>query len=387
MTKTKTTHVKRDGLPGFRAISCLSWLIVFSFSLVFATSPSEPARLQATARFLAGLPSPTYPGMEGFVQDPGWVEHALAMDRAWSALEKERLGPMRGWSERELKTLHANHTVLYPFGGPDNLHVQVLHPWAERIVMLGLEPVGSVPELGRLAIRKDLAHLRATLRTAFQSSFFITKDMERDLRHAELRGVLPVVLAFQARLGHELQGVDLLGLDRDGKPVAWRADAKEKPVAARIHYRLPGQDRIRELWYLRADLSNYGLYRDARVLAFITALGRPHSFLKSASYLLHRPSFTHFREALLKASGSILQDDSGVPLRLFDERHWRVQYYGTYQGTIGLFREYTQADLAARYTGKDVHPLEFGMGYKHRGHSSNLALALAPEPRPGGSGP
>jgi hypothetical protein len=356
-------------------------LVLLAASLV-AAPPSEAARLQATARFLAGLPTPSFPGMEGFVQDPGWVEHALAMDRAWTALEKGRLEPMRAWSERELRGLGGSHTVLYPFGGPDNLHLQVLHPWAGRYVMLGLEPVGGIPELGRLTMRKDLAHLRSTLRTAFQSSFFITKDMERDLRHSELRGVLPVVLAFQARLGHEIQGIDLLALEADGKPVAFQVDGKAKPMAARIRYRIPGQQQSRELWYLRADLSNFGLHRDPRILAFIQGLGRPHSFLKSASYLLHRPSFTTFREALVKASGSILQDDSGIPQRVYDERKWKVQLFGTYQAPIALFKEFTQADLAEKYHGKDVRPLDFGMGYKHRGRSSNLALAVAPPSGP-----
>lgn len=357
--------------------SCLSWLILCSFSVVFAETPSEGARLQATARFLAGLPTPSFPGMEGFVRDPGWVEHALAMDRAWAALEKDRLAAMRAWSERELEAQRSQGTVLYPFGGPDNLHVQVLHPWAHRIVMLGLEPVGGLPELGRLSMRRDLAHLRSTLRTAFQSSFFITRDMERDLKHAELRGVLPVVLAFQARLGHELQDLEMLDLDAAGKPQSLAAGTRSKPMAVRIRYRVPGQPQPRELWYLRADLSNYGLHRDARILAFLQALGRPHSFLKSASYLLHRPSFTTFREALLKASASVLQDDSGIPLRVYESRRWQVQLFGTYQAPIALFKEFTQADLAERYQGREVRPLTFGMGYKHRGRSSNLALAVA----------
>ncbi len=356
----------------FSCLSCFSWLILSGFSVLSAGTPTEGARLQATARFLAGLPTPSYPGMEGFVRDPGWVEHALAMDRAWAVLEKERLAAMRTWSGRELRALQGSGTVLYPFGGPDNLHVQVLHPWAERIVMLGLEPVGELPELGRLSMRRDLAQLRRTLRTAFQSSFFITKDMERDLRHEELRGVLPVLLAFQARLGQDLQVLEMLDLDADGRP----QEAKGRPMAVRIRYREAG--RPRELWYLRADLSNYGLHRDPRILAFLRTLDRPHGFLKSASYLLHRPSFTTFREALLKIAGSILQDDSGVPLRIYETRRWKVQLFGSYQGPIALFKEFTQADLAERYRGKEVRPLDFGMGYKHRGRSSNLALAVAP---------
>lgn len=352
--------------------------------MVSAAPPPEPARLQATARFLAGLPTPSFPGMEGFVQDPGWVEHALAMDRAWAALERDRLQPMRAWSARELRGLHSVRTVLYPFGGPDNLHLQVLHPWAERYVLLGLEPVGTVPELGRLTMRKDLAHLRATLRTAFQSSFFITKDLERDLRHPELRGVLPVLLAFQARLGQELRGIELLDLDGEGRPAPLKADGR--PVAARIRYRHPGDREDRELWYLRADLSNYGLHRDPRILGFLRGLGRPHSFLKSASYLLHRPSFTRFREDLARLSGSILQDDSGIPQRYLDAQRWTVTLYGAYQSPIALFKPYAQPELAERYHGRDVRALDFGIGYKHRGRSSNLTLAMAPKPGPATSG-
>lgn len=342
--------------------------------MLAAPAPGE-ARLQATARFLAGLPTPAFPGMEGFVRDPGWADHALAMDRAWAVLEKERLAPMRAWSGRELQGLRGTTTVLYPFGGPDALHVQVLHPWAERTVLLGLEPVGAVPELGRLGMRQDLAHLRRTLRTAFQSSFFITREMERDLRHGELAGVLPVLLAFQARLGHELVALDLLDLDASGAV----RPAGARPMAVRLRYRPAGESRVRELWYLRADLSNYGLHKDGRILAFLQGLGRPHAFLKSASYLLHRPGFTAFRDALLKGSGSILQDDSGVPLRAFAERRWKVHPHGSYEAPIALFKEFTQPDLAERFRDPATKPLPFGMGYKHRGRDSNLVLALPPE--------
>ncbi|MBI4913226.1 MAG: hypothetical protein HY823_10850 [Acidobacteria bacterium] len=347
-----------------------------------AAPAADAARLNATARFLAGLPTPSFPGMEGFVHDPGWAAHAVAMDRAWAALEKERLAPMRAWSARELGDLRGSATVFYPFGGPDHLHVQVLHPWAQRFVLVGLEPVGSLPELGRLAIRRDLAHLRTTLRTALLSSFFITKDMERDLKHPELRGVLPLLLAFLPRLEGEIRDLALLELDPEGRP----RPAQGKPTALRIRFRAAGGGPERELWYLRADLSNGALHRDRRILAFAASLGRPHTFLKSASYLLHRPSFTTFRAFLLQTSSSILQDDSGIPQRSFDEARWPVRFYGRYDEPIPLFREFTQKDLADRFQGRKVRALDFGMGYKHRGRSSNLELALAPAPGGGARG-
>jgi hypothetical protein len=340
-------------------------------ALLSAATPAVPARLDATARFLAGLPTPSYPGMEAFAHDPAWVQHALAMDRAWAALEQERLGPMRRWSDRELKVLRGANTVFYPFGGPDNLHVQVLHPWATRFVLVGLEPVGSVPELGGIAIRQDLAHFRGTLRTVLQSSFFITKAMEKDLAHAKVQGVLPVLLAFLARLGQEVRAVEMMELDSQGRA----APSLGRPTAVRIRFKAAaGEPGERELWYLRADLSNGALQRDRRILAFAGSLGDPHTYLKSASYLMHRPAFTTIKAFLLDHSRSVLQDDSGIPQRSFDGPAWRVALYGHYEAPIPLFREYAQKDLAERYRGKGVRPLDFGLGYQHRGRNSNLAL-------------
>jgi hypothetical protein len=340
-------------------------------ALLAAGPPAAQARLDATARFLAGLPTPSFPGMEGFAHDAAWTQHAVAMDRAWKALEQDRLVPMRAWSDRELKELRPSATVFYPFGGPDNLHVQVLHPWAARFVLVGLEPVGAVPELGGLAIRRDLAHFRATLRTVLQSSFFITKDMERDLKHDHVQGVLPVMLAFLARLGDEVREVDLLDLDAQGRPVA----AKGRAGAVRIRFRRPGEALDRELWYFKSDLSNGALARDRRLLAFAAGLDQPHTYLKSASYLMHRPAFTTIRTFLLAGSRSVLQDDSGIPQRFFDGS-WKARLYGHYEAPIALFRQYAQPDLAERYRGREVGRLDFGLGYQHKGRNSNLALMV-----------
>jgi hypothetical protein len=36
--------------------------------------------------------------------------------------------------------------LFYPFSGPDILHAQTFFPEADKYVMIGLEPVGSLPE-------------------------------------------------------------------------------------------------------------------------------------------------------------------------------------------------------------------------------------------------
>lgn len=352
---------------------CPRSLALFA-SLVLSAQGQAPSHLQAAAEFLGGTPVPSSAAARRLCTHPGWQQHAMEMDRAWTRLEQSRLSRLRAWSARECADLKRLPTVFYPFGGPDLVHVQAFYPWAETTLLVGLEPIGSIPDLERLDLGRDLGHLRRTLRTLFQSSFFITKDMERDLQHAQVGGVLPVLMVFLARGGMALRSVDLLALDEQGRPIP---PEKGRPATlARIRYGVAGSTSDRSLYYARADLSNHGLHRDGRILAFARGLGPSHTYLKSASYLLHRPSFTTFKTYLLKESASVLQDDSGLPLKAFGPERWNIQLYGTYDKPIALFSRFAQEDLARQYqeTTK-VKALEFGLGYEHRGASSNLLLA------------
>ena len=129
------------------------------------------------------------------------------------------------------------------------------------------------------------------------------------------------------------------------------------------------------LYYFSADLSDSGLKANQAVLRFCNKLGPTNSFLKADSYLLHQNDFNIARSYLLRASASILQDDSGIPLRYFAPDRWTMRFFGSYPGPINLFKNFYQPDLAHYYTASSPKPLTFGFGYQWDPREAGVIIA------------
>jgi hypothetical protein len=92
---------------------------------------------------------------------------------------------------------------------------------------------------------------------------------------------------------------------------------------------------------------------------------------------MHTDEFSTIRNTLLGLNGAILQDDSGIPVRYFDSKRWKLQLHGSYAPPLDIFREYDQPDLAELYKRtSDGRPLEFGAGYHWNPKQANLMLAV-----------
>src|SRR5262249_1386690 len=101
-----------------------------------------------------------------------------------------------------------------------------------------------------------------------------------------------------------------------------------------------------------------------------------NSLLKAASYLLHGGNFTVARDFLLRNSASILQDDSGIPVRYFAPVKWTLRFFGTYPGPIELFKNYYQPALRQFYEATSPKRITIGCGYRWNSRSSPLCRAV-----------
>ena len=174
------------------------------------------------------------------------------------------------------------------------------------------EPLPPLQQLSADEMVGGLDGLVTSINTAMQFSFFITKDMRRDLVSTRFRGVLPVILTFMARSGHTVESIDLVRLDGNGQPVLVSGSGGSAP-GAMIRARGPGG--LKRVLYFRQDLSDSGLSPSGPFLKFVSSLGRPPAFLKSASYLMHESGFSTIRNYLLSHCRGIVQCPSGVPYR------------------------------------------------------------------------
>ena len=339
---------------------------------VVKSSPANDA-----ARYLAGLPVAPGSPLTALSQDPRWATHARAMNLAFSQLEQRQLSNIRIFrSENIASATQSSRNCVYLFSGPDFLYADAMFGDCSTFVLQGLESVDPIPDLVTLpqeALFGTLQNIEISLNTLLSFSFFKTKDMREDFQRAQLKGVLPVVFVFMARTGKQIESVEYISLDKEGKVLQGQPGFLR---GAKINFIEPASGSKKEMYYFTSDLSDDALKRNPGLLRFCEGLGPVNSLLKAASYLLHSGNFTTARNFLLQNSVAVLEDDSGIPVRYFTSDKWTLRFFGTYTGPIDLFKNYNQPDLRQFYEASSPKRLTFGFGYRWNNRSSTLFLAV-----------
>lgn len=383
----KTGH--RSGLLAVGLIVLLAWGGASSYSAAAgaATPEEKGAAWQGTAPtyqlltdFIAGNPrQATEVGQ--WVNPEGFRAYVEEIQRLWQRYEKTHLGPMRSWVAAELGGLSSDKiTVFYPFSGPDVANMLAFFPNARTYVMLALEPVGTLPLLRPGHNEVFYQSLEYALHELLQFNFFFTEHMASDLRRRELDGVVPLLLFFLGREQLQVKEVTYLLQTPDGQMQAKPAMPGEKfsgpgiPGVKIVFGR--GPDAAEQtLYYFSFNVNNTSWRRSPQFSRFLQDLAPFQTFVKAASYLMHKGHYSDIRQFILDQSLVMVQTDEGIPVRYFDPQQWERRFFGVYKQPIALFRNCYQPDLAALYQKQARTPLPFGFGYHHRRHASNLMVA------------
>ncbi|GAB4398808.1 MAG: hypothetical protein OHK0053_18070 [Microscillaceae bacterium] len=349
------------------------------------------------ARFIAGMPAEEGSLFASYAQNPAWQQYAKGADAQWQSILNTKLPKITQWRDQELKEANARSGLLfYPFSGPDFLHASAFFPEADTMVLVGLEPIGNLPDFDKIA-QKSLAGyfngLQQTLNSILNFSFFRTNSMAVDFTGkvvSDIDGTLPVLMLFMARTGHKVLYYEKIAISPEGKIIpAAEAKADSTYYGTMLAYSSEKDPETRKtLFYFaanlqdtpysaRSGLSEGGLLQRSDFRKYLESLPIQTTYIKSASYLMHLAEFSLMRQLILEKSKFYLQDDSGMPIRFLDRTKWDLIFYGSYISPISLFSGRYQADLRAIYQkGEGVRPLPFGIGYQFREGTSNLMLAV-----------
>ncbi|MDQ2867127.1 MAG: hypothetical protein M3R59_01750 [Verrucomicrobiota bacterium] len=324
---------------------------------ISAVAQTQPATLDETARFLAGMPVPG--PLASLTQDPAWQDYSRTMNEAWLRKQQLQISPIHAWMQANAPEYYGSDaTVFYMFGGPDFLYANIFYPNANTYILAGLEPIGGVPDLTQMPpeqVSANLAALQQSLSTILRVQYFITKEMREQLG-TRVSGTLPLLYVFLARMGYAVLDV---------------APVSEPATGVKITFAAEGQPP-QTLYYFKTDLSGS---KQSAFLKWCAARGPGLSLLKAASFLLHGNNFDGVRNFLLWHSRVIIQDDSGIPLRAFP-KGWTVNVYGNYVAHRTDFVKYTQLDLLALYQRPPrPTPLGFAFGYHWQREEGMLMLA------------
>jgi hypothetical protein len=337
--------------------------------------------------FAAGLPAES-PSYASWQEDVSWKDFAGLTGRAWAEFDAAVLQPMRVWAADELGEAREYSSDLFcPFGGPDFAPTYALFPAATKTVLIGLEPVGNLPDFGRASAdwrHSFFADMKTLVSDFFMHGYFITMHMNDVYSRGKVDGALPVIGFFLKRGKCSIVDVRRLTLDDRGgfKETSYERLAKRprRPYGVRIDYLKPGDTVSRSVYYFSCDVENKAFQEGSPLFRFFEGLGNMTTLVKSGSYLLHWSNFSTLRNLILDRSLFVLQDDTAVPYRFFKSRGWEVRLFGRYATPVKDFTNVEQQDLREAYEAPkgNVKPLPFHFGYRWRTRADNLLLAKRP---------
>jgi hypothetical protein len=331
------------------------------------------------ARLLAGLDPAGR--MDPFADDrvsPAWQHHARALETLFARFESEFALPFSDWAQSHLGEFRKLDTVFYPFSGPDFMFAHLLHPTAGTILLGGLEAC-EAPGKGRMDSLWEprmelLGELASGIRHFLEHAFFITAEMRDTFGPKRWNGILAPLLVFLARTGHDIK--EVVHVPLPGAPVS-----SGNPTARVMRIRAQLGGKARQVFYIEKHLRDDHCPASDPFFKFAGSFGRLGVFLKSASYLLHEPDFSHLREFIFARAACLVQDPSSIPYAALLEHGWRVRVHGQYQRSPRAFPQYEQPGLieACQSAGAAATSLPFGFGYHSQPGMASLMIA---SPRP-----
>jgi hypothetical protein len=310
-------------------------------------------------------------------QTPEWVEYSEESKNAWTRFDSIA-AKYRAFSKEEIKSPYDTiKTLFYPFSGPDFLFANIMFPNVDKMVLIGLEGSGSAPHIdiaSKDSLKEILGMYKVAIEEVIQQSFFHTIEMRTELNNKSIDGIAPIIMLFLARAGKEIVEVNPMYLDKSGELTkVSESQGKKQATAVEIKYRNKGESKIKSVSYLSTNLADGSLSQNVAFKNFLKNIdNNVVTFVKSATYLMHKSYFSIIRNTCLEKSALILQDDSGIGFKFFKKDKWNIQLYGTYSKPIKLFEDFFEPDYLEAFKKGNVKPLGFRIGYSPK---SNLLMA------------
>lgn len=344
------------------------------------SAPKPNPIFNQTALFLAGIKGPANSPFHSLENNSEWRSYSRDIVTTWDRANREQFGPVDDFQKHNLAPLHSGGSfIFYPFGGPDVLYATRFFPNAKVYVLAGLERVGEIrgsEQFSSKKLERELNGWKKALTSIFERSFFVTSEMDSQFHGRVANGLLPMILLLLARSGYTIDDAHYGHLDPSGVFAYEEAASNIRHMGVEIDFHRGPEAVSRKLFYFSTRLGPE-FEQDPSFARFLDRIGAPDTLVKSASFLLHWEMCKALRSYILKKSNLILEDDTGIPYRYFQNADWRVQLFGEYSRPDRPFHREYQRDLAAAFLeASKVKPLGFNLGYGAGRRPSSMLLAV-----------
>ncbi len=309
------------------------------------------------SRFIAAKPCMSKKFVD-LQQAPFYANHISTTNKIWKHIQDSTLNKINDFNigKNIIENTDTN-TCFYPFGGPDFLYANVFYPNAENYILMGLEKLGTVPDLSKKTnteIDLLLGHLNESMAYLNKSGYFVTSHMSRDFSKSMMNGTIHTILYFAANRNFSIKQLDYGFIDKTGKFIV---NSNKKESGYYRTFDLTVVDTAgftKHVYYISADIADFKIKTNPYFVSFVKSFGKTTCFIKSASYIPAHKSFSIVRNLILENSVKIIQDDTGIPYKILNEKtKWNLEFWGLYTSTIKDLSWGLQPDLKEAVKG---HP-------------------------------
>ncbi len=314
---------------------------------------------------------------------PKYKSYQKKIEKYWKVEEKNYLSKVHPWREKNISPSENENTILYPLSGADFINLYNFNPNAHRYIMIGLQNPGHISD--PLKLKKEeftsvLPNLESLVYELSYMNYYTSKRLERDSKNIHISGVLPIIMIFMKRLGFTIVDCKQVSLDENGQVLdkeTQNFNREENIPGIKISFYRAGDDVLRDLYFFKIFLNKNSATNLTPEGKYFLQEPRFNLILKSAEYILHTNEYEEFIKAILEKTDRVIEDESGIPLRLFDPSRWEVKVFGKYIGRIPLKKTPSvpyQKDLAKLFEEQkpSVLPFNFGYGVLRGKSKSNL---------------
>lgn len=277
---------------------------------------------------------------------------------------------------------HVPRTVVYPFGGSDLLAALVAYPELRELTTISLEPAGDPRAINTLSpgrLARELRHMRGAMKSMFKYNYGVTKIMRPVMTKSHLpvhamfaltalsvHGYEPVSLRyFRLRRDGTVHYVSARELARAGKRQRWHKRHLRLFDNMELRFRRAGQRRarIRTYRHLRANINDYHLKRDDRVLRHLRAKGRVAAIAKASNYMYWWSSMRLIRDYMLEHMTFMISDASGIRERDARRAGFVQRVWGRFAGAHVQVNKRYERERKRQFKRHAYRPAPVRFGY------------------------
>jgi len=341
---------------------------------------NETKKWNNLAAFLAGTLIDEKSELNKFTKTKHYIYHKKYMNHFWNYVEKNTVEPIRKWRENNLPENEGKNPAFYPLSGADFINVNLFYPNSKDIYMVALEDPGEVPEFSQLNQRKIFFILRSIRRVIYlykKKNYFTSVIMRKELMKKKYNGTTALLMIFLHRFNYNIHNVSKVKLNKLGNITTISQSDIEPHTGVQITYSKKNNLEKKTVTYFKMRLGDKLITENTPAKLFFDKFKQFNVFMKSAVYLLQMTQFQKTRDYFLEKTYQIVQDDSAIAYRNFNEKNWDVKLFGKYKpfpipGCI--YKPQKELFMAYKENRKPL-PFQFGYGSIISKYKSNLMYA------------